>query len=130
MKYRFSIYLGLIFYCMKKRQFRGILKHFWKNESDKSSKKRFPEYVHQAVSPIQGFEKIFPQKTVDTNVFRELEGHLDNFIKIKKDQKGPSEDNPYPIEHGFPRSSCRFLFSLCIFSKPDVVVETGVANDF
>jgi len=98
----------------------------WRN----GKKKRIQEYVSKAVSIEEAMEKIFGKKTIDSKVFDDLEKHIENFVLIKKDLKWPSKENPYLIEYGLPKSICRFLFNLCIFSKAERIIETGVANGF
>ena len=66
----------------------------------------------------------------DSKIFVELESHLNNFMNSKKDLQYPFIDNPYPIEFGLGKNVGRLLYFLVKFSRPDIVVETGVANGF
>jgi len=123
-------YIKTIVWGMKQRQLTTILRSGWEVRLDKiKRRKRYQQYVKQAISPAEGMEKLGIKK-IDLSIFQQLEDHLDEFIRIKKEEKWPSIDNPYKVEFGLPRSICRFLYSLCLSYKPQIIVETGVANGF
>src|SRR3990172_3991420 len=100
-------------------------------DQDKKKSKRKAEYFEKEIAVEDVLEKIFPGKTFNDKIFVELENHIENFTRLKKNERRyQSVDNPYPIEFGLGKNVCRLLYYLVKFSQPDVVVETGVANGF
>ncbi len=130
MRYSSSFYFQLIFSGLKKRQLGGIIKYAWKKTADRNKRKKIKQYAKQSINSQEALEKIFQGQTIDSKIFNSLEEHLDNFIKVKKNQKWPSVENPYLVEYGLTKSICRLLSIICILSKPEIVLETGVANGF
>ena len=125
-----TFYIKLFFLSLKNKQLRGLLRYRWNSFTEKWKKKRIQECISKAISIEEAREKIFKNKIVDPKVFSELEKHIDSFVQMKKGLKWPSRENPYPIDYGLPKSLCRFLFNLCIFSNSEKIIEAGVANGF
>lgn len=98
---------------------------------DKKKSKRKADYFENEITAENAIEKIFPNQTFNDKTFEELESHIENFARLKKNERRyQSVDNPYPIEFGLGKNVCRMLYYLVKFSEPDVIVETGVANGF
>jgi predicted O-methyltransferase YrrM len=98
-------------------------------DNDKKKSKRKAEYFENEITAENAIEKIFPNQTFNDKIFVDLENHLENFVRLKKNEgRYQSVDNPYPIEFGLGKNICRMLYYLVRFSESDVVVETGVAN--
>ncbi len=125
-----SFYIQLIFYGLKKRQLVGIVKYAWKKKLDQTKRKKIKQYAEQSINSQEALAKIFQGQTIDSKIFNSLEEHLENFIKVKKNQKWPSVENPYLMEYGLTKSICRLLLTICRLTKPETVLETGVANGF
>jgi len=70
------------------------------------------------------------KKMVDDDFFNELESHLENFINNKKNIEYFTKEYPYPISYASQKEICRFLSAICLYTNPDVVIETGIANGF
>jgi len=100
-------------------------------DQDKKKSKRRTEYFEKELTTEDVLEKVFPNQTFNDRIFVELENHIENFTRLKKNEhRYQSVDNPYPIEFGLGKNVCRMLYYLVKFSEPDVIVETGVANGF
>ena len=115
------------------RKNKNILKFFsikWQIFTENRKNNWKEEYVSQCIDLDDAFSKLSLESNIDSETFSKLETHLDNFIKINKNKKYPSIENPYSIDFGLDRSLCRLLFFLCKLIKPENVVETGVANGF
>lgn len=121
--------LKILISAVKNKQSpKMIVKRFFELKFDKiRRRKRFEQYKKQMVSPTLALEILFPEKTLDSNVFDELEKQLQNYFKKQSDKK-PSLENPYVDINGLPKKICRILYFVCWFSKPEIIVETGVAN--
>ncbi len=102
----------------------------WQNVSSRWKKTRLNEYHEQVLTPHDALSKIFPGKFVDPKIFQNLENHLDDFISKVKKNEGNSLDFPFPSITALDKSSSRFLFSICYFSQPELIIETGVAYGF
>jgi len=102
----------------------------WQVVSSSWKKNRSNEYHEQALNPKDALSIIFPDKSIDPEIFQNLENHLDAFIsKIKKNEE-KSIDFPHPLITALDKSTGRFLFSICYFSQPELIIETGVAYGF
>jgi len=73
---------------------------------------------------------IFPSAKIQNEIFDSLEEHQDLFIKEQQNKKYPSHENPYPINYGLDRTVSRLLYFISKYSKPDLIIETGLANGF
>jgi len=102
----------------------------WQNISSRWKKNRLNEIHEQALNPKDALSIIFPGKSVDPKIFHNLENHLDNFISKVKNNEENSLDFPYPLITALPKNISRFLFSICFFSQPELIIETGVAYGF
>lgn len=58
---------------------------------------------------------------------KKLQNHVSEFFNILKSEKYPSKKKPYPTEYSIDDKSGLFLYLLCKASKPEQIVETGVA---
>jgi len=123
-------YFKLILGGLKKHQLGGILRYAWEKNADKKKQKRINQYLELAISPETALNNIFPEHSIDPEVFKELEKSHNDFINLQKNKKWPTKENPYLIEYGLPIELCRFLHSVCFYSKFETIVETGVANGF
>ena len=56
-----------------------------------------------------------------------LQDHIADFFNNLKSEKYPSKKKPYPTEYSIDDKSGLFLYLLCKITKPEQVVETGVA---
>ena len=130
MRESLSSYFKIIPFAIKNKFVIEFINLKWQKDTDRWRRKRVSEYEHLSISPDDVISKIFPKNTFNSKILSKLEFHLDDFIKIKKEEKYPTVDNPYPVDFGLTRSVCRLLYALCFFHKPDIVVETGVANGF
>ena len=123
-------YAKLILFAIKNKRIIEFVDLKWQKDIDRWQKKHEGEYNEKAITAEMALAKIFPNISNNSNNFSELENHIDNFIKIQQSKKYPSRDNPYPVTFGLDRNVCRLLYYLCTLSKPDIVIETGVANGF
>ena len=131
MRYLLSFYIQLIFSGLKKRQLVGIIKYVWKKKlADRNKRKKIKQYAEQSINSQEALQRIVKGQTIDSKIFNSLEEHLDNFIKVKKNLKWPSVENPYLLEYGLTKLICRLLSTICSLTKPEIVLETGVANGF
>jgi len=91
--------------------------------------------LHDYGSKQQNLEEIidtlFPNSTItiqDTIAnTKKLEDHIADFFNNLKLEKYPSKKKPYPAEYSIDDKSGVFLYLLCKLSKPERIVETGVA---
>ena len=123
-------YAKIGIYAIKNHKVSEFFNLKLQKDANKKKSKRKTEYIDNEIAAEEAFGKIFSNQTFDSKIFVELESHLNNFMNSKKDLKYPSIDNPYPIEFGLGKNVGRLLYFLVKFSRPDVVVETGVANGF
>ena len=130
MSFSIKNYFEIFTYAIKNKKILKIFDLKWQTYTEKWRRKRKEEYVSQCINVNDAFSKLSLEKYISSEAFSELENHIDNFIKTKKNEKYPSINNPYSIDFGLDRSVCRLLFFLCKFLKPEIVVETGVANGF
>ena len=56
-----------------------------------------------------------------------LQKHLNDFFTKLETEEHPSKKKPYPIDYSLNDSLSLFLYLLCNVTKPNVIVETGVA---
>ena len=130
MKESISSYVKIIVFGIKNRKILEFIDLQYQKFSERWKLKRKNEYTRRSVRMEQALEKIFPGKTIDTSQLSELEKHLDNFIQQKKLENYPSINVPYKIGYGINRNIGKLLFSICYFSQPEIIVETGVAYGF
>lgn len=131
MKQSLLTYIKIISFAIKKQRILEFIDLAWQKFTDRWKRHRRQEYTDNTITLEEALQRIFPNKiSFDNSIFSELEKHLDNFIKTKSAEKYPSTNNPYPVNFALNRDVCRFLFFLCRFLQPELVVETGVANGF
>lgn len=82
-----------------------------------------PVEFSRAFNLISGEEKEIKDSLSKTE---ELEKHLKDFFENLSGEY-PSHEKPYPIDYSIMGESGTFLYELCKFVKPEVIVETGVA---
>lgn len=74
---------------------------------------------------------LFPQERISFVDFKEnirpLQNKLQSFFANLESEKYPSRNKPYPTDYSLSTSSGLFLYILCKLTKPEKVVETGVA---
>jgi len=102
----------------------------WQVVSSRWKKSRLREYREQSLNPKDALSILFPSKSVDPEIFQNLENHLDDFTSKVKNSEEKSIDFPHPMITALHKSTGRFLFSICYFSEPELVIETGVAYGF
>lgn len=105
-----------------------LIKRKWRTIYDKFKRKRQKEYVQLATDNKEVLSKIFPKDNFEAENFLELEAHLNEFISNKNNEV--NSNKVYPMIYNLDKSFCRFLFFLSIYTKPDLVIETGIANGF
>jgi len=123
-------YFEIFSYAKKNKKILKILSLKWHTYTEKWRKNWKEEYAPQCISINDAFSKLCLEKNITSETFSVLEHHIDDFIKTKKNEKYPSTNYPYSIDFGLDRSVCRLLFFLCKSIKPEIVVETGIANGF
>jgi len=120
-----------ILWSIKNSQFRQVIRSFLQlHYSSLFRKKRSYEYKQQAIFYEEMLSRIFNKKMVTNNFFNDLEFHIENFVNNKKNFKYFTKEHPYPIEYGLQKEICRLLSTICFYSNPDVIVETGIAYGF
>jgi len=124
----FSSYLKIIPFAIKNKHVLEFINLEIQKDTDRFRKNRFEEYINKEISSEDAIAKLFPNEKFDLNILNDLENHLNNFLATKKDEKYPSVENPYPVVYGLDRSVSRLLYFFCFLKKPNIVVETGVAN--
>ena len=91
--------------------------------------------LHDYGSKQQNLEEIidtlFPNPAITirdaiTNT-KKLQDHIADFFNNLKSEKYPSKKKPYPTEYSIDDKSGLFLYLLCKLTKPEQIVETGVA---
>src|SRR3990170_3232787 len=131
MRMTLASYAKIGLYAIKNHRVSEYVDLKLQKDSDKKKSKRKAEYFEKEITPENALESLFPNQTLNDKIFAELENHIENFTRLKKNERRyQSVDNPYPIEFGLGKNVCRLLYYLVKFSQPDVVVETGVANGF
>jgi len=130
MKISFSNYAKLASFALKKGKVLEFVDLKIQKDGDKKKRRRKQEYLANEISSEQALKTIFPNKTIDIEIFSELEKHIDIFIESKINEKYPSVNNPYHVKFGLTKNISRMLFYLCRFFQPELVVETGIANGF
>jgi len=74
---------------------------------------------------------LFPNSTIVTqntiSNTKKLQDHITDFFNDIAAEKYPSKKKPYPTEYSIDNNSGLFLYLLCKITKPELVVETGVA---
>lgn len=122
----FSYYSEIIPFAVKNKKLVEFLNWKFEQKFDKMKQKRKEEYLKNMQDSEKIFKKIFPDKNFHSDIFEKLEDHLKKFEESKKNEKFPSKNNPY--QHaGLNLKNCRLLCNLIVFSKPNLVFETGVA---
>jgi len=102
-------------------------------ETWKDSKKKYP--LHDYTNEIVQLEKIllslFPFSNFSIDDLNKntvsLRQHALNFFKQLENKKYPSKEKPYGTSSALEINSALFLYALCKLTKPEKVVETGVA---
>jgi len=123
-------YFKILSYAIKNKKIKELVDLKFQSITDSWRRKRKQEYSRISTNVDDTLLKIFPDKKIKLEIPSELEEHLENFKKINELKKCPTIDNPYPINFGLDRNFGRLLFSICKLLKPDIVIETGVANGY
>jgi len=126
----FSSYLKLIPFAIKKKRVREFINLKYQKDTDHFRKKRLQDYIKREVDIEKALETLFPLTKIQYDIFDSLEEHLDLFIKKQQNKKYPTFENPYPINYGLDRNVSRLLYFISKYSKPDLIIETGIANGF
>lgn len=119
------------------------IRTYYQNLTNKKTKTKFESLSNNALLPKEALGTLFPTKNHKLEIPIELEDHLDRFIQKSNqthvEEYSNQQDNPglskpitsiYPIDWGVGKTIGRFLYSLCLVSKPSLILETGVANGF
>ena len=123
-------YFRIIPFAVKRKKVLEFINLKLQKDTDRWRNKRRREYEEKSISPKDALKKIISDVKIEDKTFSELENHLNRFIEIQSNKKYPSTENPYPVNFGLDTMICRFLFSICVKNKPEIVIETGVANGF
>lgn len=121
-----SYYSEIIPFALKNKKLIEFLNWKFEQKFDKIAQKRRQEYFKKMQDSDDVLKKLFPSQTINSKIFEKLEDRLKNFEESKKNEKYPSKKNPYQ-NAGLDLKFCRSLCNLIIFSKPNLVFETGVA---
>jgi predicted O-methyltransferase YrrM len=132
-----------ISFILKNRLVTEKIRTYYQNLTNKKTRKKFVSLSNSALSPEDALSILFPTKNYSLESPTELEEHLDNFIQessqIQRPENSKQKENSvsrkpitsiYPINWGLGKPIGRFLYTLCLASKPSLVLETGVANGF
>jgi len=125
-----SSYLKLIPFAIKKKRVREFINLKYQKDTDHFRKKRLQDYIKREVDIEKALLTLFPLTKIQYDIFDSLEDHLDLFIKKQQNKKYPTFENPYPINYGLDRNVSRLLYFISKYSKPDLIIETGIANGF
>lgn len=126
----FSSYLKIISFGIKQKRIIEFINLKFQKDTDRFRRKYLKDYLALEMTPENALVKLIPNDNFDFKTLGSLEEHLDEFVTKKSKEKYPSITNPYPVEFGLDRAVCSILFAICRRYKPDIVVETGVANGF
>ena len=79
----------------------------------------------------QVLKKMFPNITFSISDVEHdmssLKNHIENFAKQLENETFPSRKKPYPLNYSMDNKSGLLLYLICKITKPEKVVETGVA---
>jgi len=125
-----SYYSKIIPFSLKKGKVKEFIGWYLEKKKDQKRRNRLQEYSAKTIEWEEALKKIFPDKKFEESKIKELENYLEKFIEKKQQEKFPSELNPYLIISSLDKGASRLLFSLTLFTEPEVILETGVANGF
>jgi len=125
-----SFYVKIIPFTIKNKKIIEFLKLEWQKDTDVFRIKRAEEYSKRSLRAKEVISKMFPGQNINQRVLEEINLHIDKFIEERKNKKPFTKDNPYPVNAGLPEEIRTFLFAICFLTKPNIVVETGIANGF
>lgn len=125
---KLSFYLSLLkFSLLQPKNGIALIKEI--NQSHENNKTDIKKFESEPVDILKAFSLIFEkQEQIEqdiskiNNFKKSLEYFFDN---ISGDY--PSKTKPYPLDYSIMGNSGPFLYRLCRYVKPEVVVETGVA---
>jgi len=102
-----------------------------KYQSMQNSSTKLYDYGSKQKNLENAIVELFPRSSVviqdalsNTN---KLQNHIADFFASIKSEKFPSKKKPYPTEYSIDDESGLFLYILCKETKPNHVIETGVA---
>ncbi|MEM3008138.1 MAG: class I SAM-dependent methyltransferase [Candidatus Nitrosotenuis sp.] len=76
-------------------------------------------------------KRLFPHENISITELKKntaiLQNHINDFFNSLKNENYPSKKKPYPLDYALDDRSGLFLYILCKITKPDKVLETGVA---
>lgn len=99
------------------------------NQVHDDTKQEFRNFEFESISFSQALNLIFGKNEKNENELtkiNDLEKHLRHFFENVSGEY-PSVEKPYPIDYSIVGESGPFLYHLCKFVKPELIVETGVA---
>lgn len=102
-----------------------------KYQSMQDSSTSLYDYSSRQKNLEETITALFPNSSITTqdaiSNTKKLQNHISNFFDSIKSEKYPSKKKPYPAEYSIDDESGLFLYILCKETKPNHVVETGVA---
>jgi len=99
------------------------------NQVHDDAKQEVKKLEFEPVGFSDALKSIFGKKEeikVDLSKINDLEEHLKHFFE-NISAEYPSPEKPYPVDYSIMGESGPFLYELCKFVKPELIVETGVA---
>ena len=121
-------FLRIFVFGIKNKKTKQLINLKLQKFVDRRKRKRIKEYKKIAIDVNDVLSRIFEKASLETPI--KLEEHIENFKTTVQSKKYPSLENPYPINFGLDKVFCRLLFSICKCIKPNLVIETGIANGF
>ena len=122
-------YLSLLKYFIKNPK-NGVVTLQSKFESLNKRKSQSSEKI-QDMDMINALHLLFPNNSLSLNDLQnelnELNEHKKNFFKKIENLEYPSKEKPYPANYSMDDKSNFFIYALCRITKPNIIVETGVA---
>ena len=125
---KISIIFELFFKCIfKPKMSSDLLEERRQTRENELHKNHRYDYDYANIEEF--FKKMFPNYEYKKHEaeFIVLETHIEKFFQKMESYKFPSKSKPYPINYSINSDSRKFLYHFCRASKPEKIVETGVA---
>lgn len=110
---------------------RDILEAHYDLWQDSKKKKDIHEYSNEIQTFFKILKFLFPHEVFRIEEFKsateKLQQHAIQFYENLKKKEYPSKDKPYQTFWALEIQSALFLYAFCRLTKPEKVVETGVA---
>ena len=125
---KLSFYLSLLRFSLFHPK-RGLDLINEVNQVHDDAKQEVKKFEFEPVKFSDALNLIFGKKEEikdDFSKISDLEEHLKHFFE-NISAEYPSAEKPYPVDYSIMGESGPFLYELCKFMKPELIVETGVA---